>query len=123
MGANMVRRLMRGGHQCVVYDRSAAAVAALAKEGAPARPRSAELVQKLETPRAVCLMVPAAFVDAHASTSCVPLLERGDTLIDGGNSHYHDDIARAEAARRRRASTTSTWAPAAASGASSAATA
>jgi 6-phosphogluconate dehydrogenase len=94
MGANMVRRLMRGGHTCAVYDRSAPAVEALVKEGAAGAASLAELVQKLEKPRAICLMVPAAVVDASLE-ALVPLLEKGDTVIDGGNSHYHDDIARA----------------------------
>ncbi|HEY7410774.1 MAG TPA: decarboxylating 6-phosphogluconate dehydrogenase [Vicinamibacteria bacterium] len=95
MGANMVRRLMRGGHACVAYDRSAAAVEALVKEGAAGARSLAEFVGKLEKPRALCLMVPAAFVDASID-ELLPLLEAGDTVIDGGNSHYHDDIARAK---------------------------
>jgi 6-phosphogluconate dehydrogenase len=95
MGANMVRRLLRGGHACVVYDRSARAVDSLAKEGARGTTSLAELVESLEAPRAVCLMVPAAHVDASIG-ELVPLLARGDTIIDGGNSHYHDDIARAK---------------------------
>jgi 6-phosphogluconate dehydrogenase len=95
MGANMVRRLMRGGHACVAYDRSADAVAALAKEGATGAGTLAEFVSRLEAPRAVWLMVPAAFVDATIA-ELEPLLARGDTIIDGGNSHYHDDIARAK---------------------------
>jgi len=94
MGANMVRRLMRGGHACVVYDRSAKAVDALVAEGATGSASLAEFVGKLERPRALCLMVPAAFVDSSIE-ELMPLLERGDALIDGGNSHYHDDIARA----------------------------
>jgi 6-phosphogluconate dehydrogenase len=94
MGGNMVRRLMRSGHECVVHDRSEAAVAALAKEGATGAASPAELVRKLDAPRAICLMVPAAVVDG-AIDSLAPLLSPDDTLIDGGNSHYHDDIARA----------------------------
>jgi 6-phosphogluconate dehydrogenase len=94
MGGNMVRRLMRSGHECVVHDRSEAAVAALVKEGATGSASLSDFVQKLATPRAVCLMVPAAVVDG-AIDSLLPLLAPGDTLIDGGNSHYHDDIARA----------------------------
>jgi 6-phosphogluconate dehydrogenase len=94
MGANMVRRLMKGGHACVAYDRSAPAVDALVKEGAAGAHSLGELVRKMEAPRAVCLMVPAAFVDASLD-ALVPLLGRGDTVIDGGNSHYQDDIARA----------------------------
>jgi len=95
MGANMVRRLMRNGHTCVVYDRSAPAVEALVKEGAAGSASLAELVKKLDKPRAACLMVPAAFVDKSID-DLVPLLEKGDTLIDGGNSNYQDDIARAK---------------------------
>ena len=95
MGANMVRRLLRGGHTSVVYDRAPQAVEALVKEGAGGAASLAEFVKKLEKPRAVCLMVPAAFVDASID-ELVPLLEAGDVLIDGGNSHYHDDIARAK---------------------------
>jgi len=95
MGANMVRRLMKGGHTCVVFDRSAAAVEGLVKEGATGASSLAEFVKKLEKPRHLCLMVPAAFVDASID-DLVPLLEKGDTVIDGGNSHYHDDIARAK---------------------------
>jgi 6-phosphogluconate dehydrogenase len=94
MGGNMVRRLMKGGHACVVYDRSAPAVEALVKEGAAGAHSLAELAKKMEGPRAICLMVPAATVDASLD-ALVPLLGRGDTVIDGGNSHYQDDIARA----------------------------
>src|SRR5262245_30166175 len=95
MGANMVRRLMRGGHKCVVYDRSAQAVEGLVKEGATGSASLAEFVKKLDRPRAACLMVPAAYVDASIA-ELAGLLEKGDTVIDGGNSHYHDDIARAK---------------------------
>jgi len=95
MGANMVRRLMRGGHTAVVFDRSAEAVAGLVKEGATGSASLAEFVQKLSAPRHLCLMVPAAFVDSSID-DLVPLLAGGDTIIDGGNSHYHDDIARAK---------------------------
>jgi 6-phosphogluconate dehydrogenase len=95
MGANMVRRLLRGGHACVVYDRVPAAVDALAREGATGSSSLADFVAKLAPPRAVCLMVPAAAVDA-ALDELAPLLAKDDVLIDGGNSHYHDDIARAK---------------------------
>ena len=95
MGANMVRRLMRAGHTCVVYDRTPAAVETLVKEGATGSASLGEFVGKLQKPRALCLMVPAAFVDSSVD-ELVPLLEKGDTIIDGGNSHYHDDIARAK---------------------------
>jgi 6-phosphogluconate dehydrogenase len=95
MGANMVRRLMKKDHKCVVYDRSADVVGALAKEGAVGASSLAELVKKMEGPRAICIMVPAAFVDGTIA-ELEKLLASGDTIIDGGNSHYHDDIARAK---------------------------
>jgi 6-phosphogluconate dehydrogenase len=95
MGANMVRRLARAGHRCVVYDRSPEAVQALADEGATGATSLAEFVAKLEKPRAICLMVPAAVVD-RAIDDLVGLLAPGDTLIDGGNSNYQDDITRAK---------------------------
>jgi 6-phosphogluconate dehydrogenase len=95
MGANMVRRLVRGGHELVVYDRSADAVQALVKEGATGATSLADFVQKLAPPRAACLMVPAAYVDGSIA-ELAPLCARGDTLIDGGNSNHEDDIARAK---------------------------
>jgi 6-phosphogluconate dehydrogenase len=95
MGGGMVRRLLRGGHACVVYDRAPEAVAALVAEGAVGSGSLVELIQKLDKPRALCLMLPAAFVDATID-ELQPLLERGDALIDGGNSNYQDDIARAK---------------------------
>ncbi len=95
MGANMVRRLMRNKHACFVYDRSKEAVDGLAKEGATGATSLADLVKKMERPRAICLMVPAAFVDASID-ELATLLEKDDVIIDGGNSHYHDDIARAK---------------------------
>jgi len=95
MGGNMVRRLMKSGHTCVVHDRATQAVDALVKEGATGGATPAEFVTALRPPRAIWLMVPAAFVDATID-SFVPLLEAGDTLIDGGNSNYQDDIARAK---------------------------
>jgi 6-phosphogluconate dehydrogenase len=94
MGANMVRRLVRAGHDCVVFDRSPAAVADLVDEKAAGASSLAELVRKLDHPRAVWLMVPAAVVD-RAIADLVPLLESGDIVIDGGNSYYVDDIRRA----------------------------
>ena len=94
MGANMVRRLIAGGHDCVVYDRSPAAVAGLVAEKAVGAASLAECVGKLSTPRAIWLMVPAAVVD-QSIAELVPLLEAGDILIDGGNSYYVDDIRRA----------------------------
>src|SRR4029450_10317203 len=94
MGANMVRRLIKGGHQCVVFDMSPQAGADLARAEAVAASSLADLVRKLEKPRAVWLMVPAAVVDKTIA-DLVPHLERGDILIDGGNSYYVDDIHRA----------------------------
>jgi len=94
MGANMVRRLMRDGHTCVVQDVSADAVAGLATEGATGSSSIEDFVKKLSTPRSICLMVPAAIVDSLIDR-LVPLLQRDDVIIDGGNSYYHDDIARA----------------------------
>lgn len=94
MGANMVRRLLRGGHQCVVYDRSPAVVQELVKEGAMGASSLDELVEKLARPRAVWLMVPAAVVDATLA-DLTRRLSKDDTAIDGGNSYYIDDIRRA----------------------------
>jgi len=96
MGANMVRRLIRGGHDCVVFDMSPKAVAELAKEKAKGATSLQDFVNKLDTPRAVWLMVPAAVVDKTIA-DLLPLLEKGDILIDGGNSYYVDDIRRAKA--------------------------
>jgi 6-phosphogluconate dehydrogenase len=95
MGANLVRRLMRDGHRCVVYDMNAAAVKDLAGEGATGAQSLRDFVEKLEKPRAVWLMLPAAVVDSTLD-QLVELLEPGDTVIDGGNSYYRDDIARAK---------------------------
>jgi 6-phosphogluconate dehydrogenase len=95
MGSRMVQRLMRGGHQCVVHDLSADAIGALANQGAVGAVTLDDFLAELETPRAIWLMVPAAAVDATLDR----LLDRlapGDTMVDGGNSHYQDSIARAE---------------------------
>src|SRR5919202_2028445 len=94
MGANMVRRLMRGGHECVVHDVSADAIAALEGEGATGAESMEELVAKLAAPRAICIMVPAAVVDPTLER-LVPLLDADDTVVDGGNSYYRDDLRRA----------------------------
>ena len=94
MGANMVRRLLKGGHQCVVYDMSAKAVAELVGEKAVGSASLAEFAKGLAKPRAVWLMVPAAVVDKTIA-DLLPHLESGDILIDGGNSYYVDDIRRA----------------------------
>ncbi|MFD8811380.1 phosphogluconate dehydrogenase (NAD(+)-dependent, decarboxylating) [Streptomyces sp. NPDC059627] len=95
MGANLVRRLMRDGHHCVVSDVNADAVAELAGEGATGADSLQDLVAKLDKPRALWLMLPAAIVDSILD-QLEPLLEPGDILIDGGNSYYRDDITRAK---------------------------
>jgi len=95
MGANMVRRLLQGGHQCVVFDKSLKAVSELTGEHAVGAASPAEIARKLTKPRAVWLMVPAAVVD-QTIAEIVPHLEPGDILIDGGNSYYVDDIRRAK---------------------------
>jgi 6-phosphogluconate dehydrogenase len=94
MGANMVRRLVRGGHQCVAFDQSAKAVQALAADGAKGVNSLAEFVSALSAPRVLWLMVPAAIVDKILA-ELTPLLAKGDIIIDGGNSYYHDDLRRA----------------------------
>jgi 6-phosphogluconate dehydrogenase len=95
MGANMVRRLVRGGHDCVVFDMSPKAVEELAKENATGAASLDDLAKKLHKPRALWLMVPAAAVDKTIA-DVLPNLEPGDVLIDGGNSYYIDDIRRAK---------------------------
>ncbi|HVJ95935.1 MAG TPA: decarboxylating 6-phosphogluconate dehydrogenase [Acidimicrobiia bacterium] len=95
MGANLVRRLMRDGHTCVAYDVNAAAVKALADEGATGTETLEAFVGALEKPRAIWIMVPAAIVQPTLD-QLVPLLEPGDMVIDGGNSYYRDDIVRAK---------------------------
>ena len=100
MGANMVRRLLKGGHNCVVFDVSPKAVESLAKEGATGASSLRDLVAKLEKPRALWLMVPVALVD-QISAELLPFLEPDDTLIDGGNTHYVDDIRRSKALASR----------------------
>jgi 6-phosphogluconate dehydrogenase len=96
MGANMVRRLIEGGHDCVVFDMSPKAVEELAREKATGASSLADLVKRLTKPRAVWLMVPAAVVD-QTIANLLPHLESGDILIDGGNSYYVDDIRRSKA--------------------------
>jgi 6-phosphogluconate dehydrogenase len=95
MGANLVRRLMRDGHSCVVFDMNADAVNALEKEGATGATSLSDFVEKLQKPRAIWLMLPAAVVDSTLD-QLVGLLDPGDTVIDGGNSYYRDDITRAK---------------------------
>jgi 6-phosphogluconate dehydrogenase len=94
MGTNMVRRLLRAGHQCVVYNRHPEAVQVLVKEGAVGTASLEDFAHKLKLPRAIWLMVPAAVVDETLKT-LIPFLEKDDVVIDGGNSYYHDDIRRA----------------------------
>jgi 6-phosphogluconate dehydrogenase len=95
MGANLVRRLMRDGHRCVVYDMNADAVKGLESEGAAGATSLADFAEKLEKPRTVWLMLPAAVVDSTLE-QLLEVLEPGDTVIDGGNSYYRDDITRAK---------------------------
>jgi 6-phosphogluconate dehydrogenase len=94
MGSNMVQRLLRAGHECVVFDIHPEAVESVAKQGAVASASLEAFVQHLQPPRTVWLMLPAGFVDREITT-VAKLLEPGDTIVDGGNSYYHDDIHRA----------------------------
>jgi 6-phosphogluconate dehydrogenase len=96
MGGNIVRRLMRNGHTCVVYDRSADAVGALTKEGATGSTGLADFVGKLTAPKVVWVMLPAGKITHDTIVELSGLLGKGDILIDGGNSKFHDDIAHAE---------------------------
>jgi 6-phosphogluconate dehydrogenase len=100
MGANMARRLLQGGHRCVVFNRSQKPVAEAVKEGAVGTASLAEFAEKLAKPRAVWLMVPVGAVEQSIS-ELLPHLDRGDILIDGGNSYYIDDIRRAKALRTK----------------------
>src|SRR5205823_12465238 len=93
MGANMVRRLMKDGHDCVVFDVDPDAVEQLESEGAAGSSSLAELVEKMEAPRAVWIMVPAAIV-GRIVDELMEHLDAGDTIIDGGNSYYRDDVDR-----------------------------
>ncbi|MFO0967988.1 MAG: decarboxylating 6-phosphogluconate dehydrogenase [Gemmataceae bacterium] len=101
MGANMVRRLMQAGHQCVVYDRSADSVQALVKEGATGAASLEEFVKKLAKPRAAWVMVPAGGPTESTVQDLAKLMEAGDCVIDGGNSYYKDDIRRAKELRTK----------------------
>src|SRR5688500_2574131 len=96
MGGNMVTRLQRGGHSCVVSDLDAKAVQAAAAQGAVGASSLADLVQKLERPRAVWIMVPAGAITDKVVTQLGEVLERGDAIIDGGNSFFKDDIRRSK---------------------------
>jgi len=100
MGANMVRRLMKGGHECVAFDMTPASVQGLAKEGAVGAGSLDDFVSKLKQPRAIWLMVPAAVVDSTLA-QLVPKLAKDDIVIDGGNSYYIDDIRRAEELKKK----------------------
>jgi len=95
MGSNMVRRLLKGGHQCVVFNRSPQKIKDLAKEGAVGAFSLADFVTKLEQPRAIWMMVPGAVVE-ELIADLLPHVAPGDILIDGGNSYYVDDIRRAK---------------------------
>ena len=101
MGANMVRRLLKAGHRCTVFDRIPKAVKSLAKEGAVGASSFEDMVKKLDKPRAIWLMVPAGVVD-QTIAAVLPFLEAGDTLIDGGNSYYVDDIRRGKELASKR---------------------
>jgi 6-phosphogluconate dehydrogenase len=100
MGGNMVRRLLRAGHQCVVFDRTPAAVQDLSSDGALGSASLQEFIGKLAQPRTIWLMIPAAFVDSTIH-DLAPLLQPGDTIIDGGNSYYIDDIRRSAELKQR----------------------
>jgi len=115
MGGNMARRLLTGGHEVAVWDRSTDAVRALASAGAGGSSSLADLVSRLVPPRAIWCMVPAGDATEQTVTALAEVLQQGDTIIDGGNSHYKDDV--------RRAGVLATWGRVAASGAPTAATA
>jgi 6-phosphogluconate dehydrogenase len=100
MGANMVRRLMVAGHECVVFNKSQDPIKQLASEGATPAESLEDFVAKLEQPRAVWIMIPAAVVDGQVE-QLAPLLDKGDVIIDGGNSYYHDDLRRSAALAER----------------------
>src|SRR5690349_6419731 len=101
MGGNIVRRLTRQGHECIVYDRNADATRALAGKGVSAARDPAQLVERLAKPRAVWLMLPAGEITESAVNELGQLLAAGDIIIDGGNAYYRDDIRRARAMKAR----------------------
>src|SRR5215471_14595666 len=101
MGAGLVRRLMKDGHHCVGYDVSAAAVEALVAEGADGAASMEEFASKLEKPRTVWVMVPAGDITDKTIAALADVLEPGDTIIDGGNSYYHDDLRHAAELRQK----------------------
>ena len=96
MGANMARRLMKGGHESVVFDRNAETVEALAKEGATGATSLEEVVEKLRVPRAVWIMLPSGAPTEETVGALSKLLSAGDAIVDGGNSFYKDDVRRSE---------------------------
>src|SRR5271154_3738765 len=102
MGGNIVRRLMADGHRCAVYDRAAATVSELAGEGAVGASDLADLVAKLEAPRAVWVMLPAGEITENTIAELGRLLSPGDTIIDGGNTFWQDDVRRATALAERK---------------------
>jgi len=104
MGANIARRLMRAGHECVVHDMVAASIDAVARDGAVAAKSLDALVKKLKAPRAIWIMVPHELVDAVIA-KLAPLLKKGDIVIDGGNSHYADDAIRPTSWERAESTT------------------
>jgi 6-phosphogluconate dehydrogenase len=101
MGGNIVRRLMRNGHECIVFDQNAAATKALAKDGAVGGADLSDLVKKLKAPRAVWVMLPAGKITEDTVEQLGSLLQKGDIVIDGGNSFYKDDVRRAQALRQK----------------------
>ncbi|MGH7757510.1 MAG: NAD(P)-binding domain-containing protein, partial [Vulcanimicrobiaceae bacterium] len=100
MGANMTTRLLRGGHEVVVYDRNPSAVATSVSDGATGAGSVRELVEKLKPPRAVWIMVPSGKPTDETVAELLKFLSAGDTIVDGGNSNYKDSIARAELAKQ-----------------------
>ena len=100
MGANIVRRLMRAGHECVVYDVNPDAISELAGEGAVGADSLSDLASKLDAPRAVWVMVPAGDITEQTVNDVAAVLESGDAIIDGGNSYYRDDMRRSAARGR-----------------------
>src|SRR3981189_2036010 len=101
MGGNMVRRLARGGHQCVVFDQNAAAIKAMVGERVTGGADLKQLVSQLDKPRAVWVMLPAGEITESTVTQLGALLDAGDTVIDGGNSFYKDDIRRAQSLKAK----------------------
>src|SRR5947208_9349089 len=101
MGANMARRLMRGGHTCVGYDRDQAKVAELIHDGADGAPSLPDFIGKLTTPRVVWVMLPAGDITRQAITELSGMLQSGDIVVDGGNSHFKDDVVSDRTLRER----------------------